>query len=360
MQRTARISVVVAVAALTVMVAVPVTAQAATKSVALGTTAAAQKALQRYGADANDFFPHGITIHVGDSVKFLPTNFHTVDLPKKGGTFLPLLTGSAKISGAVDAAGTPFWFNGQDALGFNPALAPPGIFGKKVRYDGSKAIESGLPLAAKPKPFTITFKKAGSFTYYCDVHPGMKGVVTVKSKGAKIPTAAQDRAAVKAQIAKVTKVAKALAKTTAPANTVSVGASGAGGVESYAFFPSTLTVTPGTTVTFKMSATSLEVHTATTGPGDPEKDPSSYLGKLAASLQGAAFDQAAVYPSDVPPAPAALTATLHGNGFWNSGALDTVAASPLPASSQVTFAAAGTYEFYCMIHPFMHGTVVVQ
>jgi plastocyanin len=26
----------------------------------------------------------------------------------------------------------------------------------------------------------------------------------------------------------------------------------------------------------------------------------------------------------------------------------------------VTFAAAGTYNFYCLIHPFMKGTVVVQ
>ncbi len=40
--------------------------------------------------------------------------------------------------------------------------------------------------------------------------------------------------------------------------------------------------------------------------------------------------------------------------------MDTVSASPLPASNRVTFAAAGTYQFYCMIHPFMHGTVVVQ
>ena len=360
MHCTGRTSVAAVVAAVIALVAVPVTAQAATKAVSLGTTAAAQKALQSYSADANDFFPHGITINQGDSVKFVPSGFHTLDLPKKGGTFLPLLIGSTKISGAVDAAGAPFWFNGQDALGFNPALGPPGIYGKKVSYDGSKAIESGLPLAAKPKPFTITFKKTGSFTYYCDVHPGMKGVVTVKAKGAKIPTAAQDKATLKAQVANVVKIAKAVAKTTAPANTVSVGASGAGGVESYAFFPSTLKVAPGTTVTFKMSAKSLEVHTATTGPGDPEKDPSSYLGKLAASLQGAAFDQAAVYQSDVPSAPAALTPTLHGNGFWNSGAMDTVAASPLPASNQVTFAAAGTYQFYCMIHPFMHGTVVVQ
>ncbi len=92
MQRTGRMSVVAAVAAVTALVAIPVTAQAATKTVSIGTTAAAQKALQSYGADANDFFPHGVTIHVGDSVKFLAVGLPHVDLPKKGGTFLPLLT----------------------------------------------------------------------------------------------------------------------------------------------------------------------------------------------------------------------------------------------------------------------------
>jgi plastocyanin len=35
-------------------------------------------------------------------------------------------------------------------------------------------------------------------------------------------------------------------------------------------------------------------------------------------------------------------------------------ASPLPSSNTVTFGAPGTYTYYCMIHPFMKGTVVVQ
>jgi len=33
-----------------------------------------------------------------------------------------------------------------------------------------------------------------------------------------------------------------------------------------------------------------------------------------------------------------------------------VCVMPLPT---VTFAAPGTYQFFCMIHPFMHGTVTV-
>ena len=54
------------------------------------------------------------------------------------------------------------------------------------------------------------------------------------------------------------------------------------------------------------------------------------------------------------------TPTAHGNGFWNSGALDNVKSSPQPTSNSVTFTAPGTYQFYCMVHPQMHGTVIVQ
>ena len=31
----------------------------------------------------------------------------------------------------------------------------------------------------------------------------------------------------------------------------------------------------------------------------------------------------------------------------------------IPDRRQVTFAEAGTYDFYCMVHPQMHGQVVV-
>jgi plastocyanin len=40
--------------------------------------------------------------------------------------------------------------------------------------------------------------------------------------------------------------------------------------------------------------------------------------------------------------------------------MDQSTATPIPNSNAVTFSAPGTYDFYCMIHPFMHGTVVVQ
>jgi plastocyanin len=267
-----------------------------------------------------------------------------------------------KIAGANDAAGAPFWFNGQDNIYFTTPLVQKQNFGKKVSYTGKNRVQSGLPLAAKPKPMVVTFKKTGKFTYFCNIHPGMKATVTVHRKGAKRPTAAADRRVVKQQVNAATKLAKDLQATQPPDGTVQIGSAGKGGVEVFAFFPAETTVPVGTTIRFAMSAGSREAHTATAGPGDPETEPSSYLGMLAASLQGPPpFNPAAVYPSD-PPGGAAtsLTQTTHGNGFWNSGLLDKTTQSPLPDSASVKFDQRGTYTFYCLIHPFMNGTVVVQ
>jgi plastocyanin len=343
----------------------PSAAQAATKSVSVGTPRPLQKTIQSTASDVNDFFPHRVTIHVGDTVRFVPNGFHTVDLPRRGRTkklalFVP--TGQP-VSGVLDAAGAPFWFNGQPRLGFNPRLAVSG-FGKQRTYSGASSLNSGLPTGNRPKPMTVRFTRAGTYRYFCDVHYGMTGIVSVVRAGRRVPSAAQDRATVNRQSAAALRVAKGLAAKAeappqGPANTVTVGLEGAGRVSWFGFAPAKLTVPVGTTVAYKIGARS-EVHTATTGPGNPETQPTSYLGQLTASLESPAPDPRALYPSDPPPAPPALTPTFHGNGFWNTGGLDLDPGSPVPGANTVRFSAPGTYEVYCLIHPFMHQTVTVQ
>jgi plastocyanin len=327
--------------------------------VTIGPSAGAEQTFNRAGGDVNDFFPHGTTIHAGDAIRFKPSQFHTVDFPAKGGKPLPLIVPAGTVSGSLDAAGAPFWFNGQANPQFNPALAK-GSYGKKLTYTGARRVESGLPLAPKPKPFTIKFPKAGTYTFYCDVHPGMTGKVRVVSKKHTIPSAKADKKALAAQVSRDLKTLKGLANTTVPANNVSVGASGKNGVELFAMLPATQTVAVGTTVKLSMSARSFDDHTATFGPGDPQNQPTSYLGKLAQGFQSPPFLPEAVYPSDLPGTAGSLAPTSHGNGFWNTGVMDASSATPLPSSGSVTFTAPGTYQFYCLIHPFMHGTITVQ
>ena len=352
-----------ALAATCAFVLAPATfAQAATKSVDMGTPIANQKAMQALGADVNAFFPNDITVHRGDKVQFVPTGFHSIEFPKKGTAPLPLAGPSGQtIAGAKDPAGADYWFNGQPDIEFLPAMVTNQGWGKTFNYSGKNQVLSGLPLGENLKPVTVKFTKNGTFTYYCNIHPGMKAKVHVVAPKAKSPSKKSDAKRVKRQVAAALKTAKKLQKPTVGDNDLLVGNGGAGGVEVFAFFPATKNVKVGTTLTFSMSPGSRELHTATTGPGDPEADPNSFLGKLAGSIGGQPpFDQAGVYPSDAPGTVASLTPTTHGNGFWGTGFLDASSASPLPASGQVTIGAAGTYTFYCLIHPFMKATVTAS
>jgi plastocyanin len=334
-------------------------ADAKPKSVGMGLAPKASTEFQnKYSSDVNAFFPSKVTIRKGGKVRFKPLGFHTLDMPPGGGTALPLFTPQGQITGATDANGAPFWFNGQGNQQFNPALLVDN-FGKSFKRQGNARIESGLPLAATPKPVTVKFTKKGTYTYFCDIHPGMIGRVVVKGAHAKVPSAKQDKKAVKKQLAAARKRAKKLKNVVPGGNNVSVGGSAKGGVEYFGMLPAVKTVAHGTTVRFAMSVRSFDAHTATFGPGNPLTEPTSYLGVIAASFTGAALDQRGVYPSEQPPTTAAYTSALHGNGFWNSGVMDRDAASPPPAFNDLKFNTPGTYDFYCMIHPFMHGQIKV-
>jgi plastocyanin len=349
-------ALVVGVAALA-----PAAAQARTKVVNLGVPPASQAKFDKHGATVQDFFPHGVAINVGDTVSFAPAGFHNLDLPAKGADpdAFALPTGD-KVTGVKDAANADFWFNGLDVLSFNPRLFAS-EFGKKLSYDGTKGIQSGLPLGPGLKPVKVKFRKAGKYTYFCSIHPGMKGTVDVRKRGRKVPTAKQDRKALATQIARDLKVAKRLPKKVVPAGTVDVGVAGPHGVEYFGMLPAQVKVKVGDTLNFRMTKGSFEAHTATFGPGNPATEKDSYLGGIAGSFEKPPFDSRAVYPSEAPGgSPATLTSTLHGNGFWNSGLMDTSTATPLPESNSVKFGQKGTYAYYCLLHPDMRGTVVVE
>ena len=138
-----------------------------------------------------------------------------------------------------------------------------------MTYTGAKQVESGLP-PEKPKALKVKFTKAGSYKVYCDFHPGMEATVKVVKKGARIPTAAQDKAAVKKQADAAIRTAKALAKAKPAANTVELGVAGKGGVETLAMNPAKLTVPAGTAVRFVMPKASYEVAHRDVRPGQPD------------------------------------------------------------------------------------------
>ena len=159
------------IAALAVL-ALPSAAQAAARTVYMGPPPASQKSFDPTGSDVNAFFPTSISIHKGDLVSFVPGGLHSLDMPATGGP-LPLFSPTGNKAVLTDAAGLPFWFNGQDELGFTKGLLPP-RFGRTVNK-GNTRILSGVPFGIKPKPLKIRFAKAGNHRYYCNLHPGMDG-----------------------------------------------------------------------------------------------------------------------------------------------------------------------------------------
>jgi plastocyanin len=346
-----RWSVATAVVALAVL---PALASARTQVVYAGGQPAFQKSLlKRQSAEVLAFFPGSVTIHVGDTIvwKGMSINFHTIDLPGPGGKALPLITPTGPmVSGANDAAGSPFWFNATvPQLGFNPALAAPSA---AHTYTGSARVDAGLPF--KPRAFAVRFTKAGNYAYFCDVHPGMHGRVIVLAKQKTAPSGAQIAAAVAREQAKDLTTAAALVRTKIRGDRVSLGLGGRRGVEALRMFQGVTHVKVGTTITFAMAKGSLETHTAAFGP-------KPYLKTLAEGFDMPIIDARASFRSSPPASgPIVLDQSAHGNGFANTGALADYKGSTLPPLDKITFTQKGTYRFECLVHPFMHGVVVVD
>jgi len=349
-----------AVAAIAATTLVPAAvADGATRSVVAG-PAGKVKGTPKDG-DVNAFYRKTVTVHVGDKVKWAFAGFHTVTFPAKGKKPPPFVgpdPAGTKIAGVNDAAGNPFWFNGQTRLTLDPLGALP-VKGKS--YNGSKLVSSGAPLAAgRPKPYTLKFAKKGSYAYYCTIHPGMKGTVKVVAKGKAIPSAKANAKAAKKEYAKDAKRLIADAKFTGPAGNEIRAGNDTVPTSIFRFFPASKSVPVGTTVTFSMPAKTAESHTVSFGPADYLKgiadafvapDPENPDGLPVVSPLVA-------FPSDVPTLPA-FDGTSHGNGFLSTGIIDRDAATPSPGSAQVTFSKAGSYSYICLIHPDMKGQIVV-
>lgn len=347
------------------MLVAPGAALARTVTVYAGGPAGYQKNLMRTtGAMVHAFLPDTVTINQGDTVVWngaaLAAGQHTVDLPGPSKSDLPIAVPDPRhpVSGVLDAASAPFWFNGQPSVDLNPMLAgpTPNPSGGAYRYDGSARIDSGLQ-HGPPRSFVVKFTKPGVYRFFCDVHSGMEGTVIVLPRGRMIPSVAQNATALKHQEHRDSAIARRLDRTKVRGANVSLGEAGAHGVEVMEMFPAVLHVKVGTIVTFSISRLSRDVHTATFG----DTSPNGFVTKLGrTAFAGATVDPRAAYPSDPPDGPIQLSPDTHGNGFANTGLLDRDPGTPSPASARIKFTRPGTYHYICVIHPTMRGTIIVK
>jgi plastocyanin len=349
----------------------PALASADTKTVNAGPFGrAAQQDFQQAQADANAFFRRTVTIRRGDRVRWRMNGFHNIMFPARGDGPPGLVAAdpARPVAGVNDAAGVPFWFNGQPSLLINPLVAFKQGGGT---YNGRALRASGLPLEdGPPDPFSLRFTRKGTFNYYCDVHAGMNGKVKVVGRRARVPSKRQDRNAAAREM--VARLDEAEELTTGEnleglQNAVQAGNDTAKGTAVFKFFPAEATARVGEAVTLQMPPRTTEVHTFTFGPSNGED---LYVDQIANAFitpvpnpngpPTIGFDPRAAYPSENPAAAQPpITSTMHGNGYFNTGILDGDSQTPVPSSMQVRFGAPGTYPYICLIHPFMRATIRV-
>ena len=377
MQRNMRASRTQGVAAVATgilaVMSFPGVAGAATKKVEAGPfDAAARKAYAAVGGDANAFFRRTVTIRRGDSVAWDVNGFHTVTFVPRGDLVpgFEVADDSAQVSGALDAAGAPFWFNGRPRLIFNPLAA-----GRKggTRFRADTLHNSGLPAEqGTPEPYRLRFNRRGTFRYVCLVHPGMAGAVRVRDRRASVPSARADRRQAKREQRTLLRRVRRLSTgvgTSGLRNAIQAGNDLRDGSTVFKYFPANLRIKTNTTVRLQMPRRTTEAHTFTFGPINGRD---AYVDRIAATLVAPAPDGGdgpptlvlnplAGYPSEDPASGVpTITPTTHGNGFYNSGLLKRDPGSPSPSAVRVRFGAAGTYDYLCALHPWMRGKVTVS
>jgi len=276
------------------------------------------------GHFGNAFYPSRIAAHAGDTVAFGVTSPHTVT------------------------------FNRPDNLPLFAFFVPPGGTTTSATLSAKgQFVNTGFdPVSFAPYTFTLTLGSAlpqGRYEFICALHLGMRGAIDVLPAAAQLPKTDADYAAERSrEIARDSNSANRVAdeisdKAAHKPLTVYAGA-GTKRVTDLRFFPSSITIHAGQSVTFLKTHDPSEPHTVTFGT-----EPANIFA-----------------PQGGPPF------TFTGSNSISTGALLTkkqynfyiAGAIGVPVSvdkTTITFTNAGTYSYICAIHDDvgMRGTVTV-
>jgi plastocyanin len=283
----------------------------------------------------NEFGPNQININVGDTITWRldSTEFHNVDFPS-GGTV------------------PEFVQPGPDGVFINPEVAIPAGGNS---YDGTGHTSSGL--LNKGQTWSLTFTTAGTFPFVCDIHPGMGGVVNVQPAGQTADTQpsidARRTALMNTELAQKGVPLVVANVGELPAEGVSAGI--AAGVQEaqvdvQRFFPRRVTVKAGDAVTWILK-TEDTPHTVTFLAGQPTPE------VVVPQPQPAGPPKLQLNPQVL--APAGDPTGWDGGTYLNSGFLQPMPGQPTPTFT-VRFPNAGTYDYVCVLHEGMVGTIVVE
>lgn len=120
-----------------------------------------------------------------------------------------------------------------------------------------------------------------------------------------------------------------------------------------AFFPGSVRIRAGDTVTWQIASD--EPHTATFLSGEPfPPDPVPVPGGGPTDIM---INPVGFFPTRAPDAP---VETYDGTGYRNSGFLSNGKVTPPQGPYSLTFDTPGVYQYNCLLHPDMIGAVVVE
>lgn len=285
------------------------------------------------------FAPSYLKVHRGDTVMWHVTSLHNM---RFGDSDEPLIV-VEDMNGKPTPVGNPKIFF--------PTL-PSGS-----AYTGGDA-NSGLPSvdAMKSAYSLVMDVEPGLYTYRCDVHPGMTGIIEVVADSEAVPTPTEVDAAAAKELddqinpaigAYFAMVASAPTQAVDGVFTISAGTSGTGRASSLNFSSPLAFIKAGEQVKWVVPADSPTPHFINTVPFDPAKI-------------------ADIIPQDNPNGPPTL---LAGPGFLGTTAdgatvaagegFNSAALNP-GQSFTLTFKDPGVYAYICHVHPGMSGVVIVQ
>jgi plastocyanin len=310
------VAVIVTTVATTALFVTPALAASTTWQVQVGAAGISAGALD--GRFGNAFYPARIAAHTGDKIAFNITSPHTVTFNRPADTPLPALF--------APAGGTLLGSRGQFLnSGFNPEAFAP--------YTFTVALGASLP--------------PGRYLYICALHLGMRGEIDIVPGSVTLPKrdlAAEASRQIASDLAAATKAAdKANEWVEDHPRTVLLGA-GTRRATNLRFFPSTITIKAGQTITFLKTKDPTEPHTATFGTEPP--NPFAPAGGPPFTFDGTNSVSTGAM------------VTQHQYDFYIAAALGVPSAM---TRTTITFTKPGTYRYICAIHDDagMVATVVV-
>lgn len=288
-----------------------------------------------YNTDILAFAPSALEVHRGDTVQWVFAGFHNVHFAE----------GLTEIIIAPDV-------DGQPTPQLNPAVVFPNVENGGL-YQGGDA-NSGLALDPTSPMFAFSLVmdvEPGTYAYFCDIHPGMIGTITVVDDSTPIPspdealTMASAEMNANAGMGIEAAIGASLTPPVVVDGAVQVTAGlQAGPAAVQAFFPTIAVIEVGQQVTWTLPSDSREAHTITS----PFMPPGS---EFTALPQEGAPPIIALNENAFPSVENGAAVGV-GDSF-NSGLL-------FPGQAfTLTFTEPGVYSYVCFLHSGMQGAVVV-